>query len=170
MSGKWMLRTGAALGLAVLGFCGMCMAQQASYALLQPMMTLPDAPVPSGTVEAAPFAPSAPPASRTTTFAEHRFWDRDNGLLFVATAAFSSADFVVTRDNLRSGGQEFNPITRVFSGSTAGLAMNFAGETAGVVGVSYLLHRMRHHKLERVASMVNIGGSAAAVTFGLLHR
>jgi hypothetical protein len=100
----------------------------------------------------------------------HRFWDRENSILFAATAAFSTADFVVTRDNLRNGGQELNPVTRVFSSSTAGLAMNFAGETVGVVGVSYFLHRMGHHRLERAVSMLNIGGSATAVAFDLVHR
>jgi len=101
---------------------------------------------------------------------DHRFWDRDNSLLFAANAAFSAADFVVTRNNLRNGGQELNPVTRVFSGSTPALAMNFVGETAGVVGLSYFLHKTGHHKMERAISMLNIGGSAAAVTFGLAHR
>jgi len=50
------------------------------------------------------------------------------------------------------------------------LAANFAGETAGVVGLSYFFHRTGHHRLERAVSMVNIGGSGAAVSFGLLHR
>jgi hypothetical protein len=50
------------------------------------------------------------------------------------------------------------------------LAVNFAGETAGVVGLSYALHKMGHHKLERLVSMVNIGSSAAAVSFDLAHR
>jgi hypothetical protein len=102
--------------------------------------------------------------------APHRFWDRDNSILFAASAAFSTADFVVTRDNLRNGGQELNPVTRVFSGSTAGLAVNFVGETAGVIGLSYFFHKTGHHKLERAVSMVNIGNSAAAVGFGLAHR
>jgi hypothetical protein len=48
--------------------------------------------------------------------------------------------------------------------------MNFASETAGVVGVSYFLHKTGHHKLERVVSMLNIGSSAAAVSFDLAHR
>jgi hypothetical protein len=34
-------------------------------------------------------------------------------------------------------GRELNPVARVFSGSTEGLALNFAGETAGVIGLSY---------------------------------
>ena len=54
--------------------------------------------------------------------------------------------------------------------STAGLAANFVGESVGVVGVSYIFHKMGHHKLERAVSMLNIGSSAAAVSFDLAHR
>ena len=82
----------------------------------------------------------------------------------------SAADFAVTNANLQSGGRELNPVTRVFSGSTAGLAANFAGETAGVIGLSYFFHKTGHHKLERMTSVVNIGASAVAVTYGLTHR
>jgi hypothetical protein len=110
------------------------------------------------------------PATLPKPTSEHRFWDRQNSALFAANVAFSAADFVVTRDNLRNGGQELNPVTRVFSGSTAGLAMNFAGETVGVIGLSYFFHRTGHHRLERAVSMLNLGSSAAAVGFGLAHR
>ncbi len=110
------------------------------------------------------------PATLPEAPSRHRFWDRENSVLFATSAALSSADFVLTRDNLRAGGQELNPVTRVFAGSTAGLAMNFAGETAGVVGLSYLFHKTGHHKLERAVSMLNIGASAGAVSFDLAHR
>lgn len=104
------------------------------------------------------------------TAEQHKFWDTRNRVLFTGVAAFSAADFAVTRANLQNGGRELNPVTRMFGNSTAGLALNFAGETAGVIGISYLFHKTGHHKLERVVSMVNIGGSAAAVGFGLAHR
>ncbi len=61
-------------------------------------------------------------------------------------------------------------MTRVFAGSTAGLAANFAGETVGVIGLSYLLHRSGHHKLERAVTILNLGSSATAVSFDLLHH
>ena len=80
----------------------------------------------------------------------HKFWDRKNQFLFVAVGALNAADFAVTRSNLQSGGKELNPLTRPFSGSTAGLAVNFAGETAGVIGLSYFFHKTGHHKLERI--------------------
>lgn len=98
------------------------------------------------------------------------FLNRENSFLFATSAAFSAADFVVTRDNLRGGGQELDPVTRVFGRSTPGLAVNFAAETAGVVGISYMFHKTGHHKLERYVSMLNIGSSAAAVSFDLAHR
>ena len=104
------------------------------------------------------------------TFENHRFFDRENRILFIAVAAFNGADFAVTRANLQSGGQELNPIVRPFAHSTATLAANFAAQTAGIVSISYAFHKTGHHKLERFTSYVNIGSSASAVTYGLLHR
>ena len=119
---------------------------------------------------ASPFVHAA--YVRPTEFGErpHRFLDRKNGILFATVGASAAADFCVTRSNLAHGGRELNPVTRVFSGSTAGLAFNFAGETAGSIGISYLFHKTGHHKLERITSFVNIGASASAVGFGLAHR
>ncbi len=125
----------------------------------------PDAPAPF--VEA-----SNPPAviAPTSTGDQSRFWDKQNCALFVAAGALNAADFAVTRANLQSGGQELNPVVRIFGRSTPGLAVNFIGETAGMISLSYFLHKTGHHKLERLVSMVDIGGSAGAVGYGLAHR
>jgi hypothetical protein len=101
---------------------------------------------------------------------EHRFWDRENSILFAAVGASAAADFCVTRANLASGGRELNPVTRVFAGSTTGLAFNFIGETVGSMGISYFFHKTGHHRLERLTSFANIGNSGFAVTYGLTHR
>jgi hypothetical protein len=164
--------------LGVLGLCQPALSQEVSVVLLQPAAIQPAAIQPAAIQPAAiqPAAMAPTPmvmAIQPAPLPEapsHRFWDGENSLLFATSAAFSAADFVVTRDNLRSGGQELNPVTRVFSGSTTGLAVNFAGETAGVVALSYFFHKTGHHKLERAVSMVNIASSAAAVTFDLAHR
>jgi hypothetical protein len=50
------------------------------------------------------------------------------------------------------------------------LASNFALETGGVMGISYLFHRTGHHKLERLTSYVNIAGSISAVSYNLTHH
>lgn len=102
--------------------------------------------------------------------ARHRFWDKQNRILFAAVAASSTADFFVTRANLQNGGQELNPVVRVLGQSTPALALNFAGETAGVIGLSYFFHRTNHHRLERIVSLVNAGASTGAVSYGLAHR
>jgi hypothetical protein len=127
-----------------------------------------------GPVPDAPGASVEPTSTMFTTpsirAGEHKFWDKENRMLFAASAGFSAADFVVTRANLQSGGRDLNPVVRFFGPSTAGLAVNFAGETVGVIGVSYLLHKTGHHKLERIFTMVNIGSSAGAVSYDLVTR
>jgi hypothetical protein len=156
---KWLgVLPKTAILLAFLSLSGSALSQDVSLALLRPESMNP-----------TPFATT----SYTITLPErptHRFWDRENSVLFATSAAFSTADFFVTRANLRNGGQELNPVTRLFAGSSTALAFNFASESAGVIGLSYFFHKTGHHRLERVVSMVNIGSSAAAVSFGLAHR
>jgi hypothetical protein len=154
--------------LGVLAFSPQALSQEVSIALLQPGEFKP---VTSQPVTMAPA--TALTAVRPATLPEthnHRFWDRENSFLFATSAAFNTADFIVTRDNLRGGGKELNPVTRVFSGSTPALAVNFAGETAGVVALSYFFHKTGHHQLERLVSVVNIGSSAGAVSFDMARR
>lgn len=129
----------------------------------------PDAPDPTGGAPAAAIS-FTPVVTTRTAEVPHKFWDKKNTILFAATAAMSATDFAVTRSNLQRGGQELNPVVRMFGNSTAGLAVNFAGETAGVVAVSYFFHKTGHHKLERALSVVNLGASAGAVSYGLTHR
>jgi hypothetical protein len=135
--------------------CGLAVAQETSLVAFK--TTLAEPPAVSNAVP-----PEAP--------AQHRFWDNENRVLFSTVAAFSAADFAVTRSNLANGGRELNPVTRLFSGSTAGLAANFAGGTAGVVGLSYFFHRTGHHRLERITPLANAAASAFAVAYGLAHR
>ena len=140
-------------------------AQNFSF-FVEPDNSVPENPQPVGVepvVAAKPTATMALPEA-------HRFWDRENKILFAAVAASSAADFAVTYQNLQDGGRELNPVTRLFSGSTAGLAANFAGETAGVIGLSYFFHKTGHHRLERIVSMSNIGASSFAVGYDLAHR
>jgi hypothetical protein len=125
--------------------------------------------IPANSASMPPMA-LAPVLVQPNVPAQHRFWDRENRILFATVGAFAAADFCVTRANLASGGRELNPVTRVLSGSTPGLAANFALETGGVMAISYAFHRTGHHKLERITSLVNIGTSAAAVGYDLAHR
>ncbi len=166
---------------------GFVMAQQVRSSTTPPAAPPADAIVAESVAGPAPFAtvlamksfrPAGPsgiaPAllvtvPRTKT-APHPFWDRENRTLFAINGALAGADFYTTHRNLGSSGKELNPVARMFAGSTPGLAANFALETGGVIGVSYLFHRTGHHKLERVTSYVNLGASAFAVGYGLAHH
>jgi len=168
MNKTWLssrLKFGSAiLALFLLG-SGSAFAQQFTVAMFRPETVEAAAPVPATPVKAVQPEPLQIPEAP-----EHKFWDRENKVLFATAAAAAAADFTVTYQNLQSGGRELNPITRLFSGSTAGLAVNFAGETTGVVGLSYLFHKTGHHRLERLTPLVNFSASAAAVAYGLSHR
>lgn len=148
------LRVSASVSIAVVAFSSFLCAQGPRA----------DAPMPSP--EAVVPVVAFQPGFETT----HKFWDRQNRVLFVAAAASNMADFAVTRANLQNGGRELNPVVRVFGRSSAGLAVNFIGETAGVMSLSYFFHKTGHHKLERAVTLVNIGSSAGAVGYGLAHR
>jgi hypothetical protein len=91
-------------------------------------------------------------------------------MLFVAVAALNGADFAVTRANLQSGGQELNPVVRMSGLSAPGLAVNFVGETVGVISLSYFLHKTGYHNWSGWVSLVNIGSCGGALSFGLAHR
>ena len=147
-----------AISLALVILCGAAFSQQTS-ALLDDSAEL------EGGFTSAAIQPQALPAAPS-----HRFWDRENRILFATVAASSTADFAVTYSNLQDGGKELNPVTRLFTGSTATLALNFVGETAGVMGVSYIFHRTGHHRLERLTPIVDACASGAAVTYGLTHH
>jgi hypothetical protein len=142
---------------------GACLCPSVHAQALLASALLPDAPIPA-------VEPVTPVVLTQPVASSHKFFDRQNNVLFIAAAALNGADFAVTRANLQSGGQELNPIVRVFGASPAGLAVNLIGETAGVIGLSYFFHKTGHHKLERAVSIVNIGSSAGAVSFGLTHR
>ena len=149
---------------------GVTFAQMVSLATLNngplnPAGTNP-APAASGVMMAPSLIANALPEAPSP----HKFWDNENRVLFASVALLSAADFALTRSILQNGGKELNPVTRLFSGSTAGLAANFAGETAGIIGLSYFFHKTGHHQLERITPMLNIGASSFAVVYDLSHR
>ncbi len=157
---KLSIRSPFAIGIVICLcaiFCQSALAQG-------PLM---DAPQPQPSVpSASPFVSVTPSVAPVP----HKFWDRENEILFAATAAMNVADFTATRANLQNGGTELNPVVRMLGRSTPALALNFAGETAGVIGVTYFLHKTGHHKLERITSVVNLSASSLAVGYGFSHR
>lgn len=101
----------------------------------------------------------------------HKFWDRTNRTLFTIHAGLEAVDMGITHHNLSNGGRELNPMgKKLCESGTAGQFVFFAGRTAGVAGISYALHRMQRHRLERLFMMMANVDSAYGVTYSFAHR
>ena len=102
---------------------------------------------------------------------EHHFWDTANKLLFASHGVLEAVDFGITHHNLSDGGREMDSTAKVLCESgTAGQLVFFGGRMAGVIGISYLLHRTGHHKLERAFPVYASGDSAYGVGYSFAHR
>jgi hypothetical protein len=102
----------------------------------------------------SPSAPSA--ANQTAELPSHRFWDKTNILLFSGIAVFRGLDYASTR-NMQARGREEILLPDDVVNNSAGFAAVEAGGTLTSVGISYILHRYGHHKLERWMSIGHIG-------------
>lgn len=103
------------------------------------------------TADQVPATAAASPGTPT-----HAFWDRTNILLFSGVAVFRGLDYASTRNFLARGRDEILIPDDIVNNS-AGFASLEAAGTLTSVGLSYLLHRTGHHKLERWLSIGHIG-------------
>ncbi len=95
----------------------------------------------------------------------HKFWDRENILLFAGVGVFRGMDYASTRNFQARGRTEILLPDDVVDNSAGFAALEAAG-TMTSVGISYLLHRTGHHKLERWMSIGHIGVTG----FGVAHN
>ena len=110
---------------------------------------------------------NAPSAARIEG-SPHRFWDKENILLFSGVGVFRALDYTSTKNMLARGREEILIPDDVVN-SPAGFPALEAAATAASVGISYIMHRTGHHKLERWVSIVHIGvtGFGAARNYAL---
>jgi len=138
---------GVVLCLAAWMFLPLCVVGQQTS-------SLPDRAKPDGTSNASQIA--APPVAALPT---HHFWDRTNILLFSGIAVVRGMDYASTRNFQARGRQEILLPDAVVDNSAGFAALEAAG-TMTSVGVSYILHRTGHHKLERWMSIGHISVTA----------
>jgi hypothetical protein len=86
----------------------------------------------------------------------HRFWDRENDLLFAAVGAGRALDYASTI-NLRHRGINEAFLTNSIVDNHPLFAGIEIAATAASVGVSYVFHRTGHHRLERWTSAIHAG-------------
>jgi hypothetical protein len=113
------------------------------------------------------------PSKTTIPHIEHRFWDKQNDLLFAGVAATRTLDYFSTLNMRRRGRQEIF-LTNDAVDNHAGFALIEAGATGVSVGASYIFHRSGHHKLERWTSIIHIGlattGAVRNYSLKTVHR
>ena len=107
----------------------------------------------------------------TSVVFQHRFWDRSNLLLFSGIAVSRGLDYASTR-NMQSRGREEILIPDDVVNNSAGFASLEAAGGAVSIGISYLLHRSNHHKLERWLSIghISVTGFGASRNYSLESR
>lgn len=106
-------------------------------------------------------ADAAKPVKLSDAPSAHRFWGRENALLFAGIGASRALDYASTR-NMQSRGREEILLPDDVVNNTAAFVAVEAGATLTSIGISYVLHRTNHHKLERWLSIGHIG----VTTFG----
>jgi hypothetical protein len=95
----------------------------------------------------------------------HRFWDRQNNLLFASVATSRALDYSSTLNMRRRGRQEILLTNDVVDNHAAFAAIEVAG-TGVSIGASYLFHHYGHHKLERWTSIIH----ASLATSGAIRN
>jgi|SRR5689334_2098940 len=106
--------------------------------------------------QGSPAQQAPDPAGPIAAPEKHAFWDRKNILLFSGVAVFRGLDYASTR-NMQARGREEILLPDDVVNNSAGFASLEAAAAATSVGLSYLLHRTGHHKLERWLSIGHIG-------------
>jgi hypothetical protein len=111
-------------------------------------------------------APSSLPASPSQKAEPlplaHPFWDRTNILLFSGIGVFRGLDYASTRDMQARGREEVLLPDDVVNNS-AGFASLQAAGTLASIGLSYWMHRLGHHRIERWISIGHISVTAFGV-------
>lgn len=105
-------------------------------------------------------------SAQETDSAQHPFWDRQQVTAQSLQAAFHVADAVQTCYHLHEGWVERTSPFQSCSGNVAWMA----GATGTSVGISYLLHRTGHHKLERLTPYMFATSSTVAIGYSFWPR
>lgn len=131
---------------------GICLVV-GSEAGAQPLTLAGKAPMPDSSPSATP--PVIVEPAPKPEIPVHHFWDRTNVLLFSGAAVFRGLDYASTR-NMQARGREEILLPDDVVNNSAGFAGLEAAASATSVGLSYLMHRSGHHKLERWVSIAHI--------------
>jgi hypothetical protein len=97
-----------------------------------------------------------PSTAKPVKPAVHKFWDKENILLFAGVGAARGLDYASTL-NIRRRGINEGLLNNATVDNHAAFAAIEVATTAASVGLSYIFHATGHHRLERWTSYVHIG-------------
>ena len=125
----------------------------------------------ASTVATAQETSRATLPDKPSSVSTHRFWDRENILLFSGIAVFRGLDYASTR-NMQARGREEILLPDDVVNNSAGFASLEAAATMTSVGISYIFHRTGHHKLERWLSIghISVTGFGVARNYALKSK
>ncbi len=86
----------------------------------------------------------------------HRFWDRENILLFSGVGLARGLDYASTLNIRRRGINEIFLTNGIVDNHPLFASIEAAG-TGASIGLSYIFHATGHHTLERWTSIVHVG-------------
>jgi hypothetical protein len=111
------------------------------------------------------------PARLPDSPSAHRFWDRENVWLFSGIATTRALDYTSTL-NMQARGREEMLLPDDVVNNRAGFAALEVAGTVTSVGLSYLLHRTGHHRMERWLSIghISVTGFGAARNYALKSK
>jgi hypothetical protein len=120
-------------------------------------------PAPAGANQSSTPATLPPsPSHAPEPSLQHAFWDRTNLLLFSGIGVFRGLDYASTR-NMQARGREEVLLPDDVVNNSAGFASLEAAGTVASIGLSYWMHRLGHHKIERWISIGHISVTAFGV-------
>jgi hypothetical protein len=99
-------------------------------------------------------------AKKTAPASVHRFWDKQNIILFAGVGVARGLDYSSTLNMRRRGNNEWLLDNATVDNHAEFAAIEVATAAASV-GLSYIFHATGHHKLERWTSYLHIGGALA---------
>jgi hypothetical protein len=127
-------------------------------------------PTETGQISSRAAIPPQAPSSQPPV-PPHAFWDRTNLLLFSGIGVFRGLDYASTR-NMQARGREEILLPDDVVNNSPGFASLEAAGTVASVGLSYWLHRLGHHKLERWLSIghISVTGFGVARNYALKSK
>ncbi|HKW24583.1 MAG TPA: hypothetical protein VJN48_02290 [Terriglobales bacterium] len=142
-----------------MSFLGRTVSGLLGFVLLAALAAAQQAGPAPGVLPEAPSSVSVTPAVTQPASQSHAFWDHKNAWLFSGVAVFRVLDYTSTRNMRDRGRQEILLTNWVVDNKPLFIGIE-AAATGLSVGLSYVMHRTAHHKVERLISIGHISGAA----------